>query len=189
MIAQAGEAGGHTGDIPFTVLIPRIVDVCKGHKSPLTGKPIMVLAAGGVYDGRGLAASLAHGAAGVWVGTRFVMAKEAGAPKAHKEAIRKATFEDMRRTVIFTGRPLRLVTTPYIEEWEKRPEKIKELTSKGIVPVMWDLEQDDPDGSKMKGALAHHFAGMCAAVIDDIPYAREIINTVRKLRSVSWLAA
>ena len=57
--AQGGEGGGHTGDTPFSVLIPACLDACKNHKSPLTGEPVMVVAAGGIADGRGLAASLA----------------------------------------------------------------------------------------------------------------------------------
>lgn len=56
--AQGGEGGGHTGDTPFSVLIPACVDICKNSKAPLTGKPVMVVAAGGIADGRGLAASL-----------------------------------------------------------------------------------------------------------------------------------
>lgn len=115
---QGGEAGGHTGDIPSSILIPRVVDLCKGYKSPLTGKDVMVLGGGGIFDGRGLAASLHYGAAGVWVGTRFVCSQEAGAPKKHKDAILKAGHDDLVRTIIFTGRPLRLVKTPYVEGCE-----------------------------------------------------------------------
>lgn len=58
--AQAGEGGGHTGDIPGTMLIPACVDAVKGHKSPLTGEPVYVIGAGAVYDGRGLAANLMY---------------------------------------------------------------------------------------------------------------------------------
>lgn len=58
----------------------------KGKKSLLTGKQIPLIAAGGIFDGRGLAAALSYGAEGVWVGTRFVASVEAGAPKAHKQA-------------------------------------------------------------------------------------------------------
>lgn len=60
--AQAGEGGGHTGDTPASILIPACVDAVKGHKSPLTGKPVYVIGAGAVYDGRGLAANLMWGA-------------------------------------------------------------------------------------------------------------------------------
>lgn len=57
--AQGGEGGGHTGDTPFSILIPAVVELCKNAKSPLTGEPVLVVAAGGIADGRGLAASLA----------------------------------------------------------------------------------------------------------------------------------
>jgi len=63
--AQAGEGGGHTGDTPASILIPACVDAVKGYKSPLTGKPIYVVGAGAVFDGRGLAANLMWGAQGV----------------------------------------------------------------------------------------------------------------------------
>ena len=63
--AQGGEGGGHTGDIPSSVLVPACVDVVKGHKSPLTGKPIYVIGAGAVSDGRSLVANLMWGAQAV----------------------------------------------------------------------------------------------------------------------------
>ena len=115
--AQAGEGGGHTGDIPASILIPACVDAVKGHKSPLTGKPVYVIGAGAVYDGRGLAANLSWGAEAVWVGTRFVASAEAGAPKAHKDALLSAGYEDAVTTLIYTGRPLRVRRTPYVDDW------------------------------------------------------------------------
>ena len=115
--AQGGEGGGHTGDVPSSILIPACVDACKGRKSPLTGGPVYVIGAGAVYDGRGLAANLMWGAEAVWVGTRFVAAVEAGAPKAHKDAILSCGYEDAVRTLIYTGRPLRVRRTPYVEDW------------------------------------------------------------------------
>jgi len=89
--------------VPFSVLIPTVVDLVRGHKSPLTGEQVQVVAAGGVYNGRGLAAALCHGASAVWIGTRFVCAKEAGAPKAHKQAIVNANHESLVRTTIFVS--------------------------------------------------------------------------------------
>jgi NAD(P)H-dependent flavin oxidoreductase YrpB (nitropropane dioxygenase family) len=115
--AQAGEGGGHTGDVAASILIPACVDIVKGYTSPLTGKPIYVIGAGAVFDGRSLAANLMWGAQGVWVGTRFVASKEAGAPPAHKQAVLTAGYEDVIRTIIYTGRPLRVRRTPYIEDW------------------------------------------------------------------------
>ena len=65
--AQGGEGGGHTGDIANSILIPACVDVARQYKSPLTGQTAIVVAAGGIKDGRGLASSLMQGAQGVWV--------------------------------------------------------------------------------------------------------------------------
>eukprot|EP00405_Crypthecodinium_cohnii_P065023 CAMPEP_0195039562 /NCGR_PEP_ID=MMETSP0326_2-20130528/79872_1 /TAXON_ID=2866 ORGANISM="Crypthecodinium cohnii, Strain Seligo" /NCGR_SAMPLE_ID=MMETSP0326_2 /ASSEMBLY_ACC=CAM_ASM_000348 /LENGTH=395 /DNA_ID=CAMNT_0040066433 /DNA_START=22 /DNA_END=1210 /DNA_ORIENTATION=- len=85
--AQGGEGGGHTGEVGTSILIPMVVDLCKGKLSPLTGKQVPVVAAGGIFDGRGLAMALSLGADGVWVGTRFIASVEGGAPKKHKEEV------------------------------------------------------------------------------------------------------
>jgi len=171
--AQGGEGGGHTGDIPFSLLIPACVDACRGKKSPLTGKPVEVLAAGGIYDGRGLAAALMFGAAGVWVGTRFVASVEAGAPKMHKQAVTTAGYDDTIRTIIFTGRPLRVRKTPYAEEWEtKRKNEIVELTSKGIVPVEKDLEEHPEKSLEARPWLM----GQVAGAIDKVLPAQDIVD-------------
>lgn len=74
--AQGTEAGGHTGDVATMPLIPQCVDICRGCLSPLTGDAVAVVGAGGIFDGRGLAAVLALGAQAAWVGTRFVAAAE-----------------------------------------------------------------------------------------------------------------
>lgn len=102
--AQGGEGGGHTGDVPTTVLIPAVAKLVEGKKSPLTGQPIQVIAAGGLYNGNSVAAALMLGASAVWIGTRFILSDEAGAPKAHQEAVRTSGFEDNIRTIIFTVR-------------------------------------------------------------------------------------
>ena len=101
--AQGGEGGGHTGDVPTSILIPTVAKICAEHKSPFTGLPVQCVAAGGIFNGQSLAASLMLGASAVWVGTRFVLSKEAGAPKAHQEAVRTSGFDDNVRTIIFTG--------------------------------------------------------------------------------------
>lgn len=77
----------------------------------------MVVAAGGIADGRGLAASLAYGATGVWVGTRFVASVEAGAPKIHKDLVVSAGYDDLAKTLIYTGRPLHVRKTEYVADW------------------------------------------------------------------------
>ena len=167
--AQGGEGGGHTGNIANSILIPAVVDVARKYKSPLTGKPAMVVAAGGIYDGKGLASSLMQGAVGVWVGTRFVAAEESGASRLHKESVVSADFEDTVRTLVVSGRPLRVRVNEYIKGWEEQPEKIKELTDQGIVPMVKDME----DG---KDVDMPFLMGQVAAIIKDIKPAKVIVE-------------
>merc|ERR1712066_1100139 len=101
--AQGGEGGGHTGEVATSILIPMCVDICRGRLSPLTGKQIPVIAAGGIFDGRGLAMSMSLGADAVWVGTRFVASVEGGATPLHKKAVVKATVHDTHRCEAFSG--------------------------------------------------------------------------------------
>ena len=100
--AQGGEGGGHTGDVPTTILIPTVAKMVKGKRSPMTGDQVQVVAAGGLFNGQSLAAALMLGAGAVWIGTRFVLSEEAGAPEAHQEAVRTSGFDDNVRTIIFT---------------------------------------------------------------------------------------
>lgn len=186
--AQGGEGGGHTGDVPTSILIPTVVKLCEGHKSPLTGEPVLVVAAGGLFNGQSLAAMLTFGASAVWVGTRFVLSEEAGAPKAHQEAVQTSGFDDNVRTIIFTGRPLRVRNNPYIQNWEEnRQNEIKDLTSKGIIPAEHDLEKmgDDVDDETMDNARPF-LMGKAAAVVNEKKSAKEIVDEF-VTDAVKWL--
>jgi NAD(P)H-dependent flavin oxidoreductase YrpB (nitropropane dioxygenase family) len=167
--AQGGEGGGHTGDVPFSVLVPAVVDVARKYKSPLTGQPALVVAAGGVNDGRSLAASLALGAAGVWVGTRFVASEESGASRLHKEAVVGAQYGETLRTLVVSGRPLRMLPNDYVKEWESRPADILALTGKGVVPMMNDLEND-------KDIDMPFLMGDVSAIVKEIKPAGDIVR-------------
>lgn len=172
--AQGGEGGGHTGDIANSILIPSVCDVAKRYKSPLTGEPALVVAAGGIYDGRSLASSLMQGAVGVWVGTRFVASEEAGCSKLHKEGVVSADFTDTLRTLVVSGRPLRVKANDYIKKWEAQPAKIKELTDRGIVPMMQDIE-DEAEEVDMPFLM-----GQVAAIVQDIKPAKAIVEDMAR---------
>jgi len=167
--AQGGEAGGHTGDIASSILIPAVVDVARRYKSPLTGQPAMVVAAGGIYNGRSLASSLMQGAQGVWVGTRFVASTEAGCSQMHKENVVSAKFEDTDRTLVVSGRPLRVKLNDYIKDWHSRPEEIQKLTESGIVPLAKDMEDE-------KDFDIPFLMGQVSGVIQDIKPAKQIVD-------------
>jgi NAD(P)H-dependent flavin oxidoreductase YrpB (nitropropane dioxygenase family) len=168
--AQGGEGGGHTGDIPNSILIPSVVDVARQYRPKLLGgQPALVVAAGGIYNGRSLASSLMQGATGVWVGTRFVASKEAGCSQAHKESVVSATLEDTIRTLVVSGRPLRCKRNEWTDKWEAQPQKIKELTEKGVVPIEFDMEAgNDVD--------IPHLMGIVAGVVDEIKPAGKIVD-------------
>lgn len=145
--AQGGEGGGHTGEVPTSVLIPACADICKRYKSPLTGKAPLLVAAGGIADGRGVAAALMLGADAVWVGTRFVTAKEAGCPQRDKDLIVQADVDATLKSTIWTGRPLRHLKTPWTENWElRRREELEALQQQGILVADHELDKLAKEG-------------------------------------------
>jgi len=167
---QGGEGGGHTGDIATSILVPHVVDVARQYKSPLTGKPAMVVAAGGIYNGRSLAAMLSFGAVGAWVGTRFVASTEAGCSDQHKEAVVSADFADTIRTLVVSGRPLRCKMNDWVRSWEvDRPDEIKKLCDSGMIPLKKDMDDDvDVDIPFLMGQVA--------GVIKKVQPAKEIMD-------------
>jgi len=147
IIAQGGEAGGHTGDIPFSILLPACAEICAQYRSPLLKGPVILVGAGGVSGGRSLAAALMLGAAGVWVGTRFAAAKESNATKQAKEDIVNGGFDSAVRSIIWSGRPLRASRNAYVDDWEKnRQAEIKDLTGRGLVPLQFELDRLHEEG-------------------------------------------
>lgn len=172
--AQGGEGGGHTGDISGNILIPAVVDVARRYKSPLTGETALVVAAGGIYNGRSVAAALMQGAVGVWVGTRFVASEEAGCSKLHKEAVVTAKFEDAIRTLVVSGRPLRVKMNEYIQAWHDRPDEIKRLTEvQGVTPMEHDMDND-------KDVDMPYLMGQVAGVIGEVQPAKAIVEEMVK---------
>jgi NAD(P)H-dependent flavin oxidoreductase YrpB (nitropropane dioxygenase family) len=116
VIAQGYEAGGHTGEIGSMVLLPEIVDAVAGDAA--------VLAAGGIGCGRQVAAALALGAQGVWMGSAWLTTEEyrlgarrEGKPSAMQEALLTATSSDTIRTRIYSGKPARLLRTEWTDAW------------------------------------------------------------------------
>lgn len=178
IIAQGTEGGGHTGDIGTMALIPQIVDVCKGKKNFFGGN-IIPVAAGGIYDGRGLAAALALGAAGVWVGTRFIACEEASAPKAHKNLVVNSSSNDTIRTLVLSGRPLRLVPNKWVKDWEAQPEKIRDFIDRGVVPLEHTFKHLDGDDAETRKGLftaINSLAGQAVGGIRSIETAEKIVD-------------
>ncbi|MFJ9866462.1 NAD(P)H-dependent flavin oxidoreductase [Streptomyces sp. NPDC101165] len=117
VIVQGGEGGGHTGEVATTVLLPQVVDAVR----------IPVVAAGGFFDGRGLVAALAYGAAGVAMGTRFLLTSDSTVPDAVKARYLAATVRDVTVTRAVDGLPHRMLRTDLVDALE-RSGRVRALT-------------------------------------------------------------
>ena len=102
---QGGEGGGHTGSVPTTLLLPQVLDAVK----------VPVVAAGGFHDGRGLAGALAYGAAGIAMGTRFLMTQESPVPKTTlQKYIEVKESSQIRASTAVDGMPQRMIDNPFL---------------------------------------------------------------------------
>ncbi|MCA6287271.1 nitronate monooxygenase family protein [Phenylobacterium sp.] len=145
VICQGGEGGGHTGLVGGLPLIAQAVEAVK----------IPVVGAGGIYDGRGLAAVLGLGAVGVWVGTRFIASPEAHAGDLYRRTIVEASDEDSIRTRCYSGKPMRVRKNPYVDDWESRPADIQPFPMQAMLSsqagvmggIGGQIEGLDPDRS------------------------------------------
>jgi enoyl-[acyl-carrier protein] reductase II len=117
VVAQGTEAGGHTGRVATLALVPQIVDA--------VGERVPVVAAGGIVDGRGLAAALALGADGVWIGTRFIATPEAYGVPGYKEALLATDEDGTTVTRGYTGKTCRVVRNEYTQWWEDHPDELQ----------------------------------------------------------------
>jgi len=174
VIAQGSEAGGQglAAGTGLVALVPQVVDAVD---------PIPVLAAGGVADGRGLAAALTLGAAGANVGTRFLASDEAGADEVWKRLILEAGSEDAVRFeawgAIMPGGPTgydvvpRVIRTDFVAEWESRPEEAGRQAERLRGEIMASVRARRPHERTP-------FAGQTAGLIRDVRPAGEIVRTM-----------
>lgn len=163
IVAQGHEAGGHTGRIGLMALLPRIVAEIA---------PVPVLAAGGITNGDQLAASLALGAEGVWVGTAFQASKESPLPEPLKQAIVDSTEDDPKITRIATGKTVRALPSPLIKAWKKSgmetlPAPFQNYLVRDFLFSAWEHDAAE---------LGLVGAGQGAGLINEIKSAEQIVN-------------
>ena len=178
VIAEGTESGGHIGELTTMVLVPQVVDAVS----------IPVIAAGGIADGRGLAAALALGAAGVQVGTRFVCATECTVHENYKQKVLGAKDRDTTVTARSTGHPVRVLKnrlTREFEQMEKEGVPVEELESLGVGKLRLAAKEGDVDhGSVMAGQAAGLVKNImpAAAIIKEM--AADAEKTIGKLRDI-----
>ncbi|WP_310963644.1 NAD(P)H-dependent flavin oxidoreductase [Nocardioides terrisoli] len=207
VMIQGGEGGGHTGNVPTTLLLPTVLDAldASGHGD------VPVIAAGGFFDGRGLAAALAYGAAGVGMGTRFLLTRDSTVPDAVKQRYLAAGLNDTVVTSKVDGMPHRMLRTELVESVEETsavkrwaPTARRTLAFKRMSGIGW--RQLVADGRAMKHGSDRSWAQMVLAantpmmlraglvegdtgagvlasgqvvgVIDDLPSCEELIDRV-----------
>lgn len=167
VVAQGTEAGGHTGRIAGMALIPQVVDAVK----------IPVVAAGSIVDGRGLAAALALGAQGAWIGTRFIATREAHAGAMYKDVIVESNDEDTIVTRCYSGKPMRVFKNPYVMDWERRPQDIQAFPMQAIMShqsgVMGGIGGQVEGLDREKSAFA---IGQGAGAIHEVKPAGDVVR-------------
>jgi NAD(P)H-dependent flavin oxidoreductase YrpB (nitropropane dioxygenase family) len=163
LVAQGHEGGGHTGRIGTMALLPAAIDAAQ---------PVPVLAAGGIGDGRGVAAALAMGCVGVWVGTRFLATNEGGALPVNKQRIISSTDEDTRVSTAYTGKTLRASYNKFHDLWAESglaplPFPTQVMISSALLASFIEAHKDDYVGG---------LAGQISGIIHDIKPARTVLE-------------
>jgi NAD(P)H-dependent flavin oxidoreductase YrpB (nitropropane dioxygenase family) len=170
IIAQGAEGGGHTGDVGSIVLWPQVIDAVA---------PTPVLAAGGIGDGRQMAAALALGAAGVWTGSLWLAVEEAAAEPAQKESYFGATSEDTVRSRSWTGKPCRMLKNEWTEAWsrEDTPDPLG-MPLQGMVTFDAVRRTHSYAGVASTQDVAFNPVGQVVGMIDGVQSSRELIETL-----------
>ncbi len=163
IVAQGTEAGGHTGRIGTMALLPQVIDAVA---------PTPVCAAGGIGDGRGIAGALAMGCDGVWVGTAFLVSREASWPDILKDRILAATEEDTRVTRLYSGKTMRNINNPLIEYWESQKLDALPMGMQGI--VSGEIMAGAREANRME--LLMNPAGQISGMLKAMRPAKEIFE-------------
>ena len=163
VMIQGGEGGGHTGSVPTTLLLPTVLDALRS-----SGSDIPVIAAGGFFDGRGLAAALSYGAAGVGMGTRFLLTRDSAVPDAVKQLYLSHGLDGTVVTDKVDGMPHRMLRTALVEELQESstlrrlgPTTRRTLAFKRESGMSW--VQLARDGRAMRKAQGRSLAQMTLA--------------------------
>ena len=171
VVAQGTEAGGHTGLVATMALVPQVVDAVSAR--------VPVVAAGGLFDGRGLAASLALGADAVWIGTRFIATPEARAVNGYKEALVTSREDDTVISRSYTGKPCRVVRNEWTNHYEQHPQEIKTFPHQAIASSQANVNHlGYPNGTQVDTSREFYPAGQGAGAIGSLIPAGDLVRDI-----------
>jgi enoyl-[acyl-carrier protein] reductase II len=169
VVAQGTEGGGHTGTVATMALIPQVVDA--------VGAKLPVVAAGGLFDGRGLAASLALGADGVWIGTRFIATPEARAVAGYKETMLGLAEDGTVISKAYTGKTCRVVRTDWTNHYEQHPEELQPFPMQVLASAQAGVNHlGAPDGTEVDSANEFMPCGQGVGAITELTPAGQIVH-------------
>ncbi|HTH05752.1 MAG TPA: nitronate monooxygenase family protein [Ilumatobacteraceae bacterium] len=171
VIAQGTEGGGHTGTVATMSLVPQVVDA--------VGDKVPVVAAGGLFDGRGLAASIALGADGVWLGTRFIATPEARAVNGYKETLLAIPEDGTVITKAFTGKTCRVVRNDWTNYYDQHPDELQPFPAQAVASMKAGANHlGAPTGTKVDVEREFMPCGQGVGAIDELVPAAELVQRV-----------
>ena len=170
VVAQGTEGGGHTGTVATMALVPQVVDA--------VGDKVPVVAAGGLFDGRGLAASMALGADGVWIGTRFIATPEARIAIGYHEAMLGADEAGTTISRAYSGKPMRVVANEYTRYFDEHPDELQPFPAQmgrsygdGVLNL-----PSGPDNPNIDPTRECYPVGQGVGAIDEIIPAADLVD-------------
>jgi enoyl-[acyl-carrier protein] reductase II len=168
VVAQGTEAGGHTGTVATMALVPQVVDA--------VGDRVPVVAAGGLFDGRGLAASLALGADGVWMGTRFIATPEARSVDGYKEALLDTAEDGTVITRAYTGKTCRVVRNDWTQYYDEHPDELQPFPAQATAAAKAGANHlGAPEGTNSDPAREFYPCGQGVGAIDELVPAGDLV--------------
>ena len=171
VVAQGTEGGGHTGTVATMALVPQVVDA--------VGDKVPIVAAGGLFDGRGLAASMALGADGVWIGTRFIATPEAQAVNGYKDALIRIHEDGTVISKSYTGKTCRVVRNDWTNHFEQNPGELLPFPQQAFASGKAGVNHlGAPNGTTVDTDREFMPAGQGAGAIQGLIPAGDIVRSM-----------
>jgi enoyl-[acyl-carrier protein] reductase II len=171
VVAQGTEGGGHTGTVATIALVPQVVDA--------VGDKVPVVAAGGLFDGRGLASALALGADGVWIGTRFIATPEARAVKGYKETLVGMREDDTVISRAYTGKTCRVVRNDWTNHYEQHTGELQPFPAQAVASMQAGVNHlGAADGTVVDVSREFMPAGQGVGAITGLVAAGDLVRSM-----------
>jgi NAD(P)H-dependent flavin oxidoreductase YrpB (nitropropane dioxygenase family) len=174
IVAQGGEAGGHTGEVATLVLVPEVVRAVQR-----SGRDIPVLAAGGIMTGAQMAACVAMGAAGAWTGSVWLATPESETTDTFRQKMVAATSRDTVRSKVRTGKPSRQLRSAWHEAWEG-PESPGALPMPQMsilsTPAFAAIDRAAEAGNERAKELLSYWVGQGVGLVEKVKSAEQVVQ-------------